>query len=79
MLEELTRHAGWPVLVDYLHTITTMAKHAILNGNVADFERYKAITGELIGIHKAIDAPAVVAGILASEKKRRIEADEPTT
>lgn len=79
LLTELTRQPGWPVLVDFLEVISRSAKKRLLNGNIADFDAYKAVTGELVGIYKAIDAPSVVAGMLENETTRRRESDEPIT
>lgn len=79
MLDELTRHPGWPVLVDFLEVISRSAKLRVLNGNLKSFDDYNAVTGELVGIHKAIDAPAVVAGMLEEEKRQRVESEEPLT
>lgn len=79
LLNELTRHPGWPVLIDFLETISRGAKKQVLNGYLDSIGAYKSVTGELVGIHKAIDAPAVVATMLEEEKRQRIEADEPVT
>ena len=77
MLDELTRHAGWPVLVDFLLVISQSAKKRVLNGNLDSLDEYKSVTGELVGIHKAIDAPGVVAKMLLDERTRRIDNEEP--
>lgn len=79
MLQELTRHPGWPVLVDFLETVSIGAKKQVLNGYINSIDAYKSVTGELVGIHKAIDAPSVVLGMLEEEKRQRIEADAPVT
>lgn len=76
LLQELTRHPGWPVLVDFLEVISRSAKKRVLNGNLDSIDAYKSVTGELVGIHKAIDAPSVVAGMLENERARRVERDE---
>jgi hypothetical protein len=76
MLYELSEHPGWAVYVDYLETVTRSQKMAVLNGNVTDFERYKSITGELLGIHKALNAPRAVATMVAAELDRRREAND---
>lgn len=77
MLDELTRHPGWAVLVDFLEVISRAQKLRVLNGNIDSHDSYKSITGELVGIHKAIDAPKVVAKMLEDEKAQRVERDEP--
>ena len=79
LLAELTRHPGWPVLVDFLEVISRGAKKRVLNGNLDSIDAYKSVTGELVGIYKAIDAPTVVASMLENEKARRIENEEPLT
>lgn len=73
MLEELTRHAGWPVFVDYLHTIMDADKRAVLNGFIEDQLKYKAVTGKLSGIHTALDAPVIVRKMVDDELGRRRE------
>jgi hypothetical protein len=79
LLNELTRHPGWPVLVDFLEVISRAAKLRVLNGKLDSIDAYKSVTGELVGIHKAIDAPSVVAGMLEEEKRQRVERDEAVT
>ena len=79
LLQELTRHPGWPVLVDFLEVISRSAKKRVLNGNIDSIDAYKSVTGELVGLHKAMDAPVVVAMMLENEKERRRENDEPLT
>lgn len=78
MLEELTKHPGWPVFTDYLHTIMRGDKKAILNGFVDDHNAYKSITGKLIGIHTALDAPVVVRQMVNDELERRAERERET-
>ena len=77
MLDELKRHPGWDVLVDFMETISRAAKLRVLNGKLVSVEDYKSVTGELVGIHKVLDAPAVVMGMLEEEKRQRIEAEAP--
>lgn len=79
LLNELTRHPGWPVLVDFMETVSRAAKLRVLNGKLGTVDEYKSITGELVGIHKVLDAPAVVQGMLESERDQRVEADESIT
>lgn len=79
LLTELTRHPGWPVFVDFLEVISRSAKRRVLNGQLDSHDTYKAVTGELVGIHKAIDAPSVVHGMLENEQNRRRENDESLT
>lgn len=78
-LEELTRHPGWPVLVDFMETISRAAKLRVLNGKLMSVEEYKSVTGELIGIHKVLDAPSVVQGMLQGEVRQRDESGSPVT
>lgn len=73
MLEELTKHDGWHVFTDYLHTIMDGDKRAILNGFVEDQLKYKHVTGKLVGIHAALDAPAIVRQMVNAELDRRAE------
>lgn len=79
LLTELTRHPGWPVLVDFLMVISDSAKRRVLNGHMDSIDAYKSVTGELVGIHKAVDAPSVVAGMLENETTRRRDNDEAIT
>lgn len=78
-MNELTRHPGWPVLVDFMETISNPAKRRVLNGQQQTIEEYKSVTGELVGIHKVLDAPAVVAGMLEEEKAQRVEREVSLT
>lgn len=73
MLEELTKHPGWLVYQDYLHTIMDADKRRVLNGFIDDQLVYKQTTGKLSGIHAALDAPAVVRGMVNAELDRRAE------
>lgn len=73
LVDELTSHTGWQVLVDYWHAETKNSKHAVLNGNVASIEKYKALTGELIGVYKVLDTPIRLNGMVEGEAKRRRE------
>lgn len=79
LLNELTRHPGWPVLVDFMETISNSAKRRVLNGKMPTVEEYKSVTGELVGIHKVLDAPTVVAEMLEEEKAQRVEHEVPLT
>lgn len=72
-LEELTKHPGWPVFVDYLHTIMESDKKAVLNGLHDDIGKYKSATGRLIGIHAALDAPLHVRKAVNGELTKRAE------
>lgn len=76
-LNELTRHPGWAVLVDFMETISRAAKLRVLNGGIDNLDAYKSITGELVGIHKVLDAPSVVRGMVEEEKRQRVEREEP--
>lgn len=75
-LEELTRHPGWAVFVDRLHTEMIPDKKAVLNGMVDDISKYHTLTGRLRGIHFAMEAPERVRGMVLSEIGRREERAE---
>ena len=79
MLNELTRHEGWPILVDYLRALSEGAQRRLLNGHISSHEEYKQISGELVGITKAMRAPEQVAQMVQSEIDRRGERGEPIT
>lgn len=70
-LRELTRHPGWAVLVDFSFERMKATKQAVLNGNVADIEKYKQHTGWLRGIHDTLDAAAAVEAMVDGERMRR--------
>lgn len=76
LLEELTRHPGWPVLVDFMEAISKAAKLRVLNGKLDSIDSYRSTTGELVGIYKVLDAPSVVRGMVEAEQQQRVERDE---
>jgi hypothetical protein len=81
MLNELTRHPGWAVYVDYLHTVMNADKRAILNGAMSNHEQYQKTAGRLVGIHTAIDAHQTIAEmvhreLVIREEIRRAQEDE---
>ena len=71
LVRELKSHPGWEVLSDYWHQETKNAKHAVLNGNVTSIEKYKAMTGELIGVYKVLDTSVRLDGMVETERQRR--------
>ena len=77
-LTELTTHPGWEVLVSFSHERMKSTKQAVLNGHVADIEKYKQHTGWLRGIHDTLDAAETVQKMVDGERERRArEAAEP--
>jgi len=76
-LEELTKHPGWQVLVDYANHRMEAPKKAVLNAGVKDWDHYVKTTGWLTGVHAALDFPTTVAAMVQTELERRREADEP--
>lgn len=74
-LRELTAHPGWAVLQSFSHERMKATKTAVLNGNVADFEKYKQHTGWLRGIHDTLDAAETVEKMADSERTRRARDD----
>lgn len=79
MLNELTRHAGWAVLVDYLQATSASMQRRLLNGHISSHEEYKQVSGELVGITKALRAPDQVAQMVRDEVERRAQAGLPVT
>lgn len=79
LLAELKKHAGWPVLVDYLLTRAESNQRRVLQGTIKSYEEYKAITGELVGIDKAIHAADEVFAMVEAERERRVRDDKPLT
>lgn len=76
MLDELTRHPGWPVLVDFMETRMAKDKLRVLNGNCQDFDAYRKLTGLFLGVHAVLDAPADVAKMVTTEKEIRGELED---
>ena len=72
-MEELTKHPGWPVLVDWLNERMKPVKLAVLNGAPKNFEDYLTKANWLKGITDAIEAPKTIVGLLDSEQVRRRE------
>lgn len=63
-LEELTKHEGWQVLVDYAWHGPGMRTHHqtyVLNGVCKTPEEYQKYVGWLAGAQAVIDIPASVA------------------
>jgi hypothetical protein len=59
-IELLTQHPGWPLLTDYLTSLTTALQHAVLSGSCKDYSEYQAKTGVVEGIQTAINAPRIL-------------------
>lgn len=59
-LEELTRHPGWPLLVDLITAMTTTRQRLILSGACKTLEDYAQQTGWVKGAQAALDGPAMV-------------------
>lgn len=62
-LEELTRHPGWKVMVDYVHFGAGMLAHHqkyLLSGNCKSPEEYQRYAGWVAGSQAVLDAPANV-------------------
>lgn len=78
MLEELRRHPGWPVLVDYVETYSKGERLRVLRGGLSHDE-YQHQTGYLSGLFRVLDAPEKVSAMLTNEVNRRVEHDEPVT
>lgn len=71
LLQGLSEHPGWSVLEDFWFHQTKGQKIAVLNGNVDGFDRYKKLTGELVGIQKVLDTRLVVQAMVDGETERR--------
>lgn len=77
MLEELTKHPGWLVLVDYMHTkVIEPDTKRLLNGFIDDQYAYKHTVGRLSGAQAALNAPRVVREMVNAELERRAERAE---
>ena len=79
LLDELTRHPGWNVLVELTEQATRAMKLRVLNGGVTSIEDYKAMTGELLGAARVLDAPKAARLMLDAEQKQRVEAEASLT
>ena len=73
MIDQLTKHPGWPVMVDWLHTRMDPLKKQILNGGIDSHDAYLEATGYCKGIHEILDAPKKVATLVVNEQLRREE------
>ena len=65
-LEELTRHPGWPVLVDYAHFGDGMQQSRqkyLLGGLCKTPEEYQKYVGWVSGSQSVLDIPKMVAGL----------------
>ena len=71
-LHELTKHPGWPILVDYANDqIMRPMKYRVLNdGNIPELAEYKKLAGFLMGMHRALDIPAEVEKLAANARSR---------
>lgn len=56
-LEELTRHPGWPLLVDLVTAATVTRQKIILSGACKSLEDYAQQTGWIKGAQAALVAP----------------------
>ena len=73
LVQEMMRHPGWDVLVDFLHMKMRGDKLRLLNNQVDDFDEYRKISGRLVGIHFVLDAPKNIQELVDNEIRRRAE------
>jgi hypothetical protein len=73
-LNELTKHAGWPVLVDYMLSVKLRpVKERLLAGNIDSLDEYKKVSGFCAGAESVLNAHRVVADVVLREQERRDE------
>jgi hypothetical protein len=75
-LHELTKQAGWAVLVDFMEVRTRADKLRVLNGKCVDIDDYRKLTGFLIGVHAVLDAPSTVQELADNARRRDAEHNE---
>lgn len=73
-LDELAKHPGWPVLVDFMLTKMKKDKGRVLDGTVKEYSEYQKLTGYFHGVHDTLDAHETVARL--AENANRILAEE---
>lgn len=73
LLEELTRHEGWPIFAGYCHAIMDADKRRVLSGHLSDPLEYKAVTGRLVGITDVLNAPIIARQKVNTELEQRLE------
>jgi hypothetical protein len=57
LIEELTRHPGWRMYVDYLAALSLRMQDRVLKSYAKSFDEYRFETGKLAGLKTAIEAP----------------------
>ena len=78
-LDELTKHPGWEVLVDYvLHGGGGSVKrqHRLVNGQLTTYEEYVKETGWLQGAHHVLEAPKTVLAMVATAREQLGDVEE---
>ena len=72
-LEELTKHPGWPVLVDFALNGDGMLGHKqkyLLDGKCKTPEEYKEYAGWIAGCRAVLNAPALNGAIRDRESAK---------
>ena len=76
-LNELTKHPGWAILVDFMLTKMKTDKQRVLDGVVTNLDDYKKLTGYFQGAHAVLNAPETVEKLAANARRREAESHEP--
>ena len=72
-MSELTRHPGWPLLVDFMHDRMRAEQLQVLAGKLVTLDDYRAKCGLLAGMQAVLDGPASLAAMVDTERARRAE------
>lgn len=79
-IQEMTLHAGWQHLTDYIYSHTATFQQRLVTGRCESFEQYKDIAGWVRGITDALAVPEklqqqIQARILAAQEGREPDED----
>lgn len=69
-IQELTRHPGWPLLVDYMHDRMFKEQRSLILGNARTIEDYRNTTGWLKGVTDTLTAPDALAEQVEREQAK---------
>ena len=75
-LEELQKHPGWEVLVDFLRIGMAQRQRQLIGGNVTSMDEYKRLCGSLQGTQYALDAAQAVRAMVTTEAARQGQNDD---
>jgi hypothetical protein len=73
LIEELSKHPGWTMLVDRAHATLAARQQRLIGGRIKDYEEYRAECGFIDGAFFVLHLPNTVNQELVDETAYREE------